>query len=73
MTETTPTATEKELVTIAKPGFASDEKDTTYYSEVGPLRFLEGRAYGVPLSAARKVVAGRPGWTIEPTPKLRRI
>jgi len=64
---------DEELVTVVKPGFASDEKDTLYYSEVGPLRFLEGRAYGVPLPAARKVAAGRPGWTIEPAPKLGRI
>jgi hypothetical protein len=69
MTETTTTATEEELVTIAKP---ADAKDATYLSEVGPLRFLEGRTYSVPLSVARKVAAGRPGWTIEPAPKLRR-
>ena len=60
----------EELVTIARP---ADVKDTTYYSEAGPLRFLEGRAHGVPLSVARKVAAGRPGWTIEPAPRPRRF
>ncbi len=53
----------EELVTVCKPG---DEKDVTYLSEVGPIRFVEGKAYGVPLSVARKLAGGRPGWTIEP-------
>ena len=53
----------EELVTLAKP---ADEKDVTYFSEVGPLRFIEGKAHGVPLSVAGKLAAGRPGWTIEP-------
>jgi hypothetical protein len=54
----------EELVTVAGP---ADQRDVTYVSEAGPIRFLEGRAYGVPLSVARKLAEGRPGWTIEPS------
>lgn len=57
--------TEQELVTLVAP---TETKDVTYYSEVGPLRFLEGRCHGVPISDAEKVAASRPGWTIEPYP-----
>ncbi len=60
--------TNEELVTLAKP---ADEKDTIYLSAVGPLRFVEGKAHRVPLSVARKLADGRPGWTIEPAPRLK--
>jgi hypothetical protein len=60
---------DEELVTVAKPG---EEKDVTYLSEAGPIRFSEGKAYGVSLSVARKLADGRPGWTIEPVPRLTR-
>ena len=53
---------EDELVTVAKPG----ETDVTYLSEVGEVRFVGGKAHGVPLSVARKLVQGRAGWVIEP-------
>ncbi len=52
----------EELVTVCKPG---GEKDVTYVSAAGPIRFLEGKAR-VPLSVARQLAAGRSGWTIEP-------
>jgi hypothetical protein len=61
---------DEELVTVVKP---ADEKDVIYISEAGPLPFVEGRAHGGPLSAARKLAAARPGWLIEPVPRLRSI
>jgi hypothetical protein len=48
-------------VTLIKPGSA---RDVTYVGPDGPIRFVEGRAEGVPLSVARKL-AGQPGWWIE--------
>ena len=65
MTETTHGRLEptEALVTVAKPG---DEKDVTYLSEVGEVRFVEGKAHGVPLSVARKLANGRVGWVVEP-------
>ncbi len=47
-------------VTLIKPG---SERDITYAGPDGPIRFLEGRAEGVPLSVARKLAG--PGWWIE--------
>ena len=55
------------LVTLARPG---PEKDVTYLSPAGPIRFLEGRADGVPLSAALELAG--PGWAIEPRPALQK-
>jgi len=53
------------LVTLIKPG----EGDVTYAAADGPIRFVEGRAEGVPLSVARKLAG--PGWWIEkPRKKL---
>ncbi len=52
---------EAPLVTVVKPG---GEKDITLLTEAGPIRFLEGRAHGVPLPVALKLVS--PGWAIEP-------
>ncbi len=54
---------EEELVTLAGP---ADQKDVTYLTGAGPLRFLEGRStHGVPLRVARELAA-RPGWWLEP-------
>lgn len=55
-----------ETVTLVKPG---GEKDVTYLSAAGPIRFLEGRAEGVPLPVARELAG--PGWSIEPRPTLK--
>ncbi len=53
---------EEELVTLAGP---ADQKDVTYLTGAGPLRFLEGRStHGVPLRIARELAG--PGWQIEP-------
>jgi hypothetical protein len=60
----------EEFVSVVKP---ADENDVTYFSGAGSVRFLEGRARGVPLSVARKLTEGRPGWLIEPAPTLRRM
>ncbi len=57
----------EELVTLAKPG---GERDVTLFTAHGPVRFLEGRAHGVPLSVARELAG--PGWTIEPQATLQR-
>ncbi len=54
------------LVSLAKPG---GERDVTLFTAHGPVRFLEGRAHGVPLSVARELAG--PGWTIEPLVKLK--
>ncbi len=59
---------EEELVALVGP---ADQKDVTYLTEAGPIRFVEGRAR-VPLSVARKLArAPRPGWLIEPRPLLK--
>jgi hypothetical protein len=55
----------EELVTLARPG---GEKDVTLLSEFGGIRFLEGRAHGVPLRVALKLAG--PGWAIEPPARL---
>ncbi len=47
-------------VVLIKPG---SEKDIIYAGPSGPIRFVEGRAEGVPLSVARKLAG--PGWWIE--------
>ncbi len=51
-------------VALIKPG---SERDITYVGPSGPIRFVEGRAEGVPLSVARKLAG--PGWWIEKTRK----
>jgi len=51
-------------VVLIKPG---SERDVTYAGPDGPIRFVEGWAEGVPLSAARKLAG--PGWWIEKTRK----
>jgi hypothetical protein len=55
----------EELVNLLKPG---PERDIIYLSAVGEVRFVEGRAEGVPLSVARELAG--PGWSIEPRPTL---
>ena len=57
----------EELVTLAKPG---GEKDVTLFTAAGPIRFVEDRAHGVPLSVARGLAG--PGWSIEPHVTLQR-
>ncbi len=59
----------EELVTVAGP---ADHKDVVYFSEAGPIRFVEGKAHWVPLSVAEKI-ANRPGWVIESAPKRRKV
>jgi hypothetical protein len=55
----------EELVNLLKPG---PERDVTYLSAAGEIRFVEGRAEGVPLSVARELAG--PSWSIEPRPVL---
>ncbi len=55
----------EELVTLAKPGV---EKDVTYLTMAGAIRFVEGRAR-VPLSVAEELAG--PGWSIEPQVTLK--
>lgn len=57
---------QEEFVTLAKPG---GEKDVTLFAAAGPIRFLEGRAHGVPLSVALELAG--PGWSIEPRANLK--
>ncbi len=57
----------EELVTLARPG---GEKDVTLLTAHGPVRFLEGRAHGVPLSVARELAGV--GWSIELPVTLQR-
>ncbi len=64
---TTEASPVEELVTLAKPG---GEKEVTLFTASGPIRFIEGRAHGVPLSVARELAG--PGWSIEPLVKLQR-
>ncbi len=55
----------EELVNLLKPG---TERDIIYLSAVGEIRFVEGRAEGVPLSVARELAG--PSWSIESRPVL---
>ncbi len=55
-------------VTLIKPG---SEGDVTYVGPDGPIRFLGGRAEGVPLSVARKLAG--PGWWIEKIEKTEKL
>ncbi len=56
---------EEELVTLVGP---ADQKDVTYLTGAGPIRLIDGKAHGVPLSVARKLAEGRRGWLIEHVP-----
>ncbi len=58
----------EEFVTLAKP--YEGEKIVTCLTELGAIRFVEGKAR-VPLSIAKKL-AEPPGWLIEPRPVLQR-
>jgi len=55
----------EEPVTLARPG---GERDVILLSEFGPIRFLEGRAHGVPLRVALRLAG--PGWAVEPPARL---
>ncbi len=57
----------EERVTLVKPGA---EKDVTYLTTAGAIRFVEGRAHDVPLAVARELAG--PGWSIEPPVTLQR-
>ncbi len=59
---------EEERVILIMP---ADQKDVTYLSTCGAIRFVEGRSVeGVPLSVARELAG--PGWWMEPYEEYER-
>ncbi len=59
---------QEERVILVMP---ADQKDATYLSTCGAIRFVEGRSTApVPLRIAQKLVG--PGWSIEPYEEYER-